>query len=383
MSNFKQNTVETVGDAALAESIIDRSITELHCNNTTSIAAHKFRGCSGLTNVIFPNASSVGTGAFWQCAALKQADFSACVAFAQDAFYGCSALEALILRNEEAVSSIIGTLYGTGIADGTGYIYVPSALVDTYKAASGWSTYAAQIRAIEDHPAVCSKYSWDGVFAAIDAGTYATDYAVGDMIPLDLGSEGVVNMQIVAFDADDKADGSGKAPISWISKELLATAHIMNPAVVTLDDGTYQEGTGGIGGWEKCTMRTYLNDTIKPLIPEDVRGRLVTVTKNQQSLNTAAAKEAQTTSDDIWIPSKYEIFGDKLTGETADMPKYTGLFTVSSVRIKKKTGNSSASEWWMRSANNYRTFHGTSTRGYSVGTNVTTSEYGIALGFCT
>ena len=44
MSNFKQNTVETVGDAALAESIIDRSITELHCNITTGIAVAHGRG---------------------------------------------------------------------------------------------------------------------------------------------------------------------------------------------------------------------------------------------------------------------------------------------------------------------------------------------------
>lgn len=70
---------------------------------------------------------------------------------------------------------------------------------------------------------------WAAVFASIDAGTYATDYAVGDMIPLDLGSEGVVNMQIAGFDVDDLADGSGKAPISWISKEVLKTSKRMNP----------------------------------------------------------------------------------------------------------------------------------------------------------
>ncbi|MBR3159229.1 MAG: hypothetical protein IKF14_09030 [Atopobiaceae bacterium] len=40
------------------------------------------------------------------------------------------------------------------IAQGTGYVYVPSSLVDDYKVAGGWSTYAAQIRAIEDYPDV-------------------------------------------------------------------------------------------------------------------------------------------------------------------------------------------------------------------------------------
>ena len=48
------------------------------------------------------------------------------------------------LSNTNAFSS-------TPIASGTGYIYVPRALVDSYKAASKWSTYANQFRALEDY----------------------------------------------------------------------------------------------------------------------------------------------------------------------------------------------------------------------------------------
>ena len=40
-------------------------------------------------------------------------------------------------------------------------------------------------------------------------------------------------MQIVAFDTDDKADGSGKAPITWIAEHILETSHRMNPALET------------------------------------------------------------------------------------------------------------------------------------------------------
>ena len=147
------------------------------------------------------------------------------------------------------------------------------------------------------------KYSWEGVFASIDKGTYATDYAIGDMIPLDLGSEGLINMQIAAFDKDDLADGSGKAPITWIAKELLKTFHMWNPALVTNDDGTYQEGTGAVGGWEKCEMRTYLKETIKPLIPENVRNAIKEVTKTQSTYDTSGKKFTQTTTENVWIPS--------------------------------------------------------------------------------
>ena len=92
------NTVETVGDAALTRSIIDKSITELNDNISVSIRQQAFRACSALASVNFPNVTNVGLGAFWQCTALEKADFASCVTFANNAFYGCTALTALILR---------------------------------------------------------------------------------------------------------------------------------------------------------------------------------------------------------------------------------------------------------------------------------------------
>ena len=90
---------------------------------------------------------------------------------------------------------------------------------------------------------------WDTILASIADGTYRSKYKVGNYKALDLGSEGVINMQIAGFDKDNLADGSGTAAISWISKELLATSHRMNPTLVakktvTFDPaGTYLWGT--------------------------------------------------------------------------------------------------------------------------------------------
>lgn len=133
MSNFV-NTVDSVGDESLTNSIIDRSITEIHDNYITSVGSYAFDYCSVLTAADFQAVTSVGEGAF----------------------YGCSKLTALILRSE-TMATLVGTnaLASTPIASGTGYIYVPAALVDAYKAATNWSTYANQIRAIEDYPDIC------------------------------------------------------------------------------------------------------------------------------------------------------------------------------------------------------------------------------------
>ena len=59
----------------------------------------------------------------------------------------------MILRNTEKACGLSNTsaLSGTPIESGSGYIYVPAALVDSYKTASNWSTYANQFRALEDY----------------------------------------------------------------------------------------------------------------------------------------------------------------------------------------------------------------------------------------
>lgn len=377
------NTVETVGDAALMRSIIDKSIAELNCNITTSIRQYAFRACAALEKVNFPSCTSVALGAFWGCTALTRAEFESAVSFANNAFYGCTALTAVILRNTEAVSTIAGTPFaGSAIASGTGYIYVPQALVDTYKA--NWSAYAEQIRAIEEYVGIADLYSWAGVAANIADGSYASVYKVGDLVELDLGSEGVVNMEIAAFDTDDLADGSGKAPISWVSKELLTTIKRMNPSrESTTDDSgatVYTEGTGSIGGWEKTEIRTYVQNDIKALIPEDVLALIKTVTKQSVGYNTAGTKTQYETTDDIWIPSYREVFGGTSYETTGAV--YSGLFKDSASRVKKKYNASSVIYWWLRSANGGASFGYVSAVG-SHNNSSASGTNGVALGFCT
>lgn len=375
------NTVETVGDAALTRSIIDRSITELNDNISVSIRQQAFRACSALASVNFTNVTSVALGAFWQCTALEKADFASCVTFANNAFYGCTALTALILRCTDQICTITGTPFaGSAIANGTGYIYVPAVLLSTYKSDSAWSAYAAQIREIESYPEICDPYTWKGVLSALNKRTYASVYKVGDLVPLDIGSEGQINMQIAAFDADDLADGSGKAPISWISKELLATRHRMNPEIVTNDDGTYQEGTGMVGGWEKCEMRTYLNNTILPMIPEFVRGMVKTVTKYSDSYDTSgAAVDSAVSTDAVWIPSARELFGGTSYENTGVV--YSGLFNNNNSRIKLK--GPEFGSWTTRTANNYAVQRIIGSTGSISKSGSVTYDANIAIGFCT
>lgn len=151
--------------------------------------------------------------------------------------------------------------------------------------------------------------TWEEIFAAEADGTYKEKYQISDYKPLNLGAEGIINMQIAGFDVDDLADGTGKAPITWVGKELLATTHRWNPELITNVDGKYQEGTGCVGGWEKSELRSYLKNTVKPLIPDEVRNRIVEVTVEQRTQDTIPGGVATTqiTNEDVFVPTYDEL----------------------------------------------------------------------------
>ena len=67
-------------------------------------------------------------------------------------FINCTTLTAVIIRKSDSICTLtnINAFSGTPIASGTGYIYVPNDLVDSYKAATNWSTYATQIKPISE-----------------------------------------------------------------------------------------------------------------------------------------------------------------------------------------------------------------------------------------
>lgn len=244
---------------------------------------------------------------------------------------------------------------------------------------TGNTTYTAkfanplEVMEIED--------SWDNILAACADGSYATKYKLGNYKPLDLGTEGIVNMQIIGMDVDNLADGSGTVPLTWLSMELLNTSHRMNPSRKTdpEDSSKYVEGTGAVGGWEKSEMRTYLKETVKPLIPATVRNAIKTVYKSHPNINTSGSTETQTVQDDVWLPSYVEMFGS--TSQT-NQPRYKVVFPDANSRMKSKVGETSAFWWWTRSALISSDFNVVIRNGDSSSVGAASSG-GVALGFCT
>lgn len=94
-------------------------------NTVTAINNYAFAGVTGMTSIDIPaNVSSLGGGAFRECSQLVSVTVRA-------------------ITPPSAVDSIFQS------GNSNLVIYVPSGSVDAYKAASGWSTYAGRIQAIQ------------------------------------------------------------------------------------------------------------------------------------------------------------------------------------------------------------------------------------------
>ena len=244
-----------------------------------------------------------------------------------------------------------------------------------------WNPVNTSIKADTDCYAVWDemtiKDSWAEIFAAESDGTYSTKYAVGDTKMFVLGDSETVVMQIVAFDADELSTG-GNAKITWISKYLLKTDHRMNPAK---EAGT--EGTGAIGGWEKCEMRSYLRETIFPAIPAAIRNNIKEVKKYSRIFDVSETSQNNVlTTDTVWIPSRFEVVDTSAYAETSGCHYRTSYYNSQDKKMKSKIGGNSASNWWIRSANNASSFIMIGTGGLSTNYAASYSE-GVALGFCT
>ena len=139
----------SIGDSAFYSC---SSLTTVDFPVATSIGGSAFNYCSSLTTVDFPVATSIGSNAFYFCSALTMANFPVATSIGGSAFRYCSKLKSLLLRgNNVCTLSNTNAFDSTPIKSGTGYIYVPSALIEQYKAATNWSTYSDQFRALENY----------------------------------------------------------------------------------------------------------------------------------------------------------------------------------------------------------------------------------------
>lgn len=152
-------------------------LTTVNMPSVKTIAGDVFNACSILPSIVLPSLTTGGSYMFRYCYLLLTIDLPIITNIVANMFADCRRLTAVILRSEVKVCTLANTsafgncYHFTGTQNSTynpnglkdGYIYVPSSLLADYQAATNWSTYATQFRALED-------YTVDGtITGALDA----------------------------------------------------------------------------------------------------------------------------------------------------------------------------------------------------------------------
>lgn len=135
---ISQITGADVTDYDTLHSIVDRSATKLVLPGVTILGKNCLRNFESLTEIDLPDATYIGSGTFDRSFYIKR-----------------------ILLRSNTICDVGGSFYNalgtqesgnSPFLNGTGRIYVPSNLVDSYKANSQWKDFASMIRSIDTYP---------------------------------------------------------------------------------------------------------------------------------------------------------------------------------------------------------------------------------------
>ena len=114
----------------------------IELNEVTNFSQPAFTGFSKLSYVSMPKYSSVFDGGlFMNCSSLSAISLPNVSYIGAITFMGCTSLKEVYLMSSSMVTVGGGNtaFSSTPIASGNGSIYVPSALVDSYKSNSSWA----------------------------------------------------------------------------------------------------------------------------------------------------------------------------------------------------------------------------------------------------
>ena len=181
--------------------------------------------------------------------------------------------------------------------------------------------------------------SWETIAQHGTNGTASSVYNIGDTKDITISGVGTMTLQIADFNHDyvEGSTSAKTAGITLITKDLLPETKQMNSSDTN------------VGGFPASSLYDYLNDTIFPNLPEDLKSVVVPIYKWYGTGNNTT--NGAWHGCKVWIPLEYEMFGDETYAPTTERTtgnarKYP-VFTDNASRIKRlNNGSGSTQRYW-------------------------------------
>lgn len=147
IANLPSGGGEGGGDNTMLISLIGRTATSFEIpEGTTIIGSYAFSNCSYLTSITIPDSvTSIGSNAFSGCSVLKSITIPNGVTdINYYTFGGCTSLTEIDFSTHTTIPALTSTT-AFGNTSASLVIKVPLTLLDEWKAATNWATYADKI----------------------------------------------------------------------------------------------------------------------------------------------------------------------------------------------------------------------------------------------
>lgn len=212
---------------------------------------------------------------------------------------------------------------------------------------------------------VFADNTWEQIIEACQLRKVPASWAVGDQKVMTIdGTDYPID--IIGFNHDDYADGSGKAPITFQMHDCYHEMKYMHTSE-----------TNSVG-WTNSNMRLTHLPKIFVLMPEEVQNAIRNVTK----LTSEGKKSSviETTEDGLFFLSEVEVTGDFSRSFEGEGTQYA-YYAMGNSAAKTRNGRSAS--WWLRSPNksssSYYVIIGSTGTSANSDANVNRS---VALAFC-
>ena len=123
------------------------SLSRINMPALSSTFTYCFNGCTALPSVELPMTTFIGKYVFQSCTSLSVASLPKATTLDQYAFNGCTNLKSLYLMGSSMCNlANVNVFNGTPLsAGGTGKIYVPASLYNSYYTGTNWASIKARL----------------------------------------------------------------------------------------------------------------------------------------------------------------------------------------------------------------------------------------------